>query len=166
MKNKLHQLLLILTILATICLAKAPLAQAQWNPFTNLYFCPFAYYPLFLPPPVSSTAPLTAAGRYAHVPLTSTTSSLFPAPTLPTTPAATVAGVGVTTLIPTVPVAVTVPASALVTTPLAPLITYTPLSLVGLTYAPVPVVTAPAPVPLVATVSPTTIASVLSALLI
>lgn len=120
-----------------------PSAQAQVSPFTsfpNLFFCPFAYYP-FLPPPQPFAAPVTDFSRYAHALLT-TAASLFPAPVLPTAPAATVSGVGVTTLIPTVPVAATVPASLLVTNPLSPLITYTPLSLVGLTYAPVPV---PAP---------------------
>ncbi|MEW6382094.1 MAG: hypothetical protein AB1611_21170 [bacterium] len=130
------QFLLFIIILTAIMLI--PSAQAQVSPFSsfpNLFFCPFAYCP-FLPPPLPLAAPATDFGRYAHAPLT--TASLFPAPVLPTAPAATVGGVGVTSLIPTVSIAATVPASLLVTNPLAPLITYTPLSLVGLTYAPVP----------------------------
>jgi len=148
MKNKFFQLLLIMTMSATLSIAAASSAQAQWNPFwnpfTNLFFCPFAYCPFLPPPPAAYTGSLTAPSRYAHVPLT--TASLFPAPVLPTVPVATVGGVGLTTLIPTVPIAVTVPASVLVTNPLAALITYTPLSLVGLTFAPVPVLPATVPI--------------------
>lgn len=172
MKNKLFHLQLILGSLLFLSFMTASLAQAQVIPYpipySNQFFYPFAYCP-WLPPPLDYTNPLTAYGRYAHVPLTST-SSLFPAPTLPAVPAATPLGVGVTTLIPTVPVTVTVPASVLVTNPLAPLITFTPLSLVGLTFAPVPVVTPPLLVPAVLPTAalPTisTIASIISALLI
>lgn len=143
MKNRSLQFLLIMTISAILSVAAASSVQAQWDPFSYLFFCPFVSCPFLLPPPPASPGIMTAPGRYAHAPLT--TASLFPAPALPTVPVATVGGVGVTLLIPTVPLAVTVPASALVTTPLAPLITFTPLSLVGLTFAPVPV--APATVP-------------------
>ena len=122
-----------------------PRADAQFGPF-GPYFNPlagvgpFGYVPV-LPPALLGIGPF----RSAHAPLT--TASLFPAPTLPTAPAVTTAGVGVTTLVPTVPVAATVPANVLVTTPLAPLITFTPLSLVGLTYAPVPTPTTTVPIP-------------------
>jgi hypothetical protein len=177
MKDKLLRYLLILIGLTTLFIvAAAEPLHAQLSPyyfpFPNFFsycpfsYCPFPYFP-FLPPP-PSYAPLTAYGRNAHVPLTSI-ASLFPAPVLPTVPAVTAGGVGLTTLIPLVPVAATVPASALVISPLAPLITYTPLSLVGLTYAPIPVTTLPAPVPLpVPTVLPTatTITSLISALLL
>lgn len=149
MKNKFFQLIMITTISVILSIAEASSAQAQWNPlwnpFTNLFFCPFAYCPFLPPPPSSYTGSPAALGRYAHVPLT--TASLFPAPVLHTVPAATIAGVGVTSLIPTTPLAATVPASVLVTSPLAPLITFTPLSLVGLTFAPVPVL--PPTVPIV-----------------
>ena len=117
-----------------------PEAIAQIEPFPNPFFgfIPLGYVPFLPPPPLFIAPSFLTSDRYANVPATTT---LFPAPTLPTIPAATIGSVGVTTLIPTVSIIASVPASVLITTPLSPLITYTPLSLVGLTYAPVPVTT-------------------------
>jgi len=117
-----------------------PMTHAQVLPYYNPFYDPFfgissfGYYP-----PLPFTSPLfaPAAFRYANVPTTATLT--FPAPTLPPVPAATIGGVGITALIPLVAVTLPVPLSQLITTPLSPLITYTPLSLIGLTYAPVPV---------------------------
>jgi hypothetical protein len=165
MKNKHHRAYYIFSILILLwVMIASPSAQAQFYPFPppylSSYFCPFAYcsYP-FLPPPSSSINSTNGYGRIAHVPLTSTSSSLFPAPILPAVPIVTTGGVGVSTLIPTAPVTVSLPLNSLIATPLAPLITYTPLSLVGLTYAPVPT-TASAPLSpiVIPTAAPTVIA--------
>lgn len=130
-----------------------PRASAQFGPFGPFgpFYNPFAYAPSFLPPspPLLPIAPY----RYANVPLTST-SSLFPAPTLTAVPTATIFGVGVSSLIPSVAVTVPLPANALLTTPLSPLIAFTPLSLIGLTFAPVPVGVTTVPVPVSAIIIP------------
>lgn len=141
--------IMLLVLLAFL----TPRAHAQFVPFgpfgpfySPVYgFGPFGYIP-FLPP----APPSFGAGPYrrANVPLTAST--LFPAPVLPIAPVATIGGVGISTLIPTVPVTATVPATALLTTPLAPLITFTPLSLIGLTFAPVATAPATVAVPLTA----------------
>lgn len=136
-KRTFWEKLLILSAIVLLSLVFiVPRTHAQvlpyyYNPFFGI--SSFGYYP-FLP----FTSPLFAPTdfRYANtavVPLT------FPAPTLPPVPAATTGGVGITALIPLVAVTQPVPLSQLISTPLSPLITYTPLSLVGLTYAPVPV---------------------------
>ena len=113
-----------------------PRIHAQTLPYYTPFFgiSSFGYYP-FLP----FTSPLFAPTgfRFANVPTTATLT--FPAPTLPPVPSVTTGGVGITDLIPLVAVTQPVPLSQLITTPLSPLITYTPLSLIGLTYAPVPV---------------------------
>jgi hypothetical protein len=159
-----------------------PSAHAQFLPFgpfgsfyNPLYgFGPFGYCP-FLPPAPPSFG--TGPYRHANVPLT-TASTLFPAPVLPVAPVATIGSVGVTSLIPTVPVTATVPATALLTSPLAPLITYTALSLVGLTYAPVvaapatltlpltSLVAAPVIIPTVPTATAVSLTTLISSLLI
>jgi hypothetical protein len=165
MKNNYHRAYFIFCVLILLwVMIASPSAQAQFYPFPppylSSYFCPFPYfsYP-FLPPPPSYINSTTGYGRFAHVPLTSTTSSLFPAPILPAVPISTIGGVGVSTLIPTAPVTVSLPLNSLIATPLAALITYTPLSLVGLTYAPVPT-TAPPPLSplIIPTAAPTVIA--------
>ena len=129
----------ILILSAVILLSMVfiiPKTNAQVLPYYNPFFGinSFGYYP-FLP----LTSPLFAstAFRYANTPTTATLT--FPAPTLPTVPVATTGGVGITALIPSIAVTQPVPLSQLITTPLSPLITFTPLSLVGLTFAPVPV---------------------------
>jgi len=134
----LEKIFIIGTIILLSLVFGVPRVTAQFGPFYNPSpgFGFFGYAPFFLPPPPPLATP--APFRYAHT--ITPTLPLFPAPILPTVPAVTAGGVGVTTLIPTVPITVSVPVSALITTPLAPLITYTPLSLVGLTYAPVPVI--------------------------
>jgi hypothetical protein len=172
--------LLMAGIMFLLLLAfSAPRANAQFGPFGPFFnplygYGPFGYIP-FLPPPPPSFG--SGPYRRANVPLTST-AALFPAPILPTAPVATVGSVGITTLIPTVPITAAVPASVLVTSPLAPLITYTPLSIIGLTYA--PIVAAPATValpvssltlaptiiPTVPTATAVTFASLISSLLI
>jgi len=165
MKNNYHRIYYIFTVLILLwVMIASPSAQAQFYPFPppylSSYFCPFPYfsYP-FLPPLPSYISSNIGYGRIAHVPLTSTTSSLFPAPILPAVPLVTNVGVGVSTLIPTVPVTLTLPLNSLIVTPLAPLITYTPLSLIGLTFAPVPTTAPPALAPLIIpTAAPTVIA--------
>ncbi|MEW6380120.1 MAG: hypothetical protein AB1611_11015 [bacterium] len=165
-------------IMLFLVLALVPGAGAQFGPFGPYFnplagIGPFGFVP-FAPPALSSFG--IGPYRTAHAPLT--TATLFPAPVVPTAPAVTAVGVGVTTLVPTVPVTATVPASVLVTTPLAPLITFTPLSLVGLTFAPVPTAPATVAIPVTAittapTIIPTTptatavgLASLISSLLI
>lgn len=166
---------IFLLALLFVLLAFIPKGEAQYfpyyTPFYNFYSFgyPFFGYPLFAP----TTSPLLASGfRYANVPLTS--SSLFPAPVLPTVPSATTGGVGITTLIPSVPVTQVLPLNSLITTPLAGLITFTPLSLVGLTFAPVPVTattiplsfTLPVAAPTVTTtLAPTTSTAIIISLL-
>jgi len=170
-----HKNVLIAGIMLCLVLAFfIPRAGAQY-----LYSNPAAYYnnPFRLPPPPSPFF------RTAAVPTTNLFSTLFPAPVLPTVPAATSGGVGITTLIPPIPVTVPLPASALVVNPLSPLITFNPLSLVGLTFAPIPLSTASvilpgitsiatipaAPVTVPATLAPstaTTLFSLLSGLII
>lgn len=150
MKKKIFSIKKSLILGIIICLyfaLKSPGALAQFMPFPNPFFgfIPFGYV-TFLPPLPTPPFIMSGVFRYANVP--ATTTNLFPAPTLPAVPAVTTGSVGVTTLIPTVQITTTVPASALITSPLSPLITYTPLSLVGLTYAPIPVTVAPAPLPL------------------
>jgi len=165
MKNNYHRAYFIFCVLILLgVMIASPSAQAQFYPFPppyfSSYFCPFSYcsFP-FLPPQPYYTSLATGYGRFAHVPLTSTTSSLFPAPILPAVPLVTIVGVGVSTLIPTVPVSVTLPLNSLIATPLSPLITYTPLSLIGLTYAPIPTTAPPALAPLIIpTAAPTVIA--------
>ena len=101
-----------------------------YNPFLGI--SSLAYFSFF---PFTSPLFAPAAFRFANTPTAVIT---FPAPALPPVPAATIGGVGITSLIPTVAVTQPVSLTALITTPLSPLITYTPLSLVGLTFAPVP----------------------------
>lgn len=125
----------VVVLLSVVFIVPGTHAQVlpyYYNPFIGV--SSFGYYP-FLP----FTSPLFAstAFRYANTPITATLS--FPAPTLPPVPAATIGGVGITALIPSIAVTQPVPLSQLITTPLSPLITYTPLSLIGLTFAPVPV---------------------------
>lgn len=122
--------------------------NAFYNPF--LGFGSLGYLPV-LPPNLS-----LLGFRYASAP---TTTSIFPAPTLPAVPAATIGGVGLTSLIPSVAVTQPVPLSQLITTPLSPLITFTPLSLVGLTFAPIPTTAPPAPAPIVLPIIPSTTTS-------
>lgn len=161
-KKSVYHLLLLIAITMLFSHVMSSSANAQFYPYFNPYYIPtvnpfygcFMYYPSLLPP--ISSNPFLAYGRRAHVPLTGTGTSLFPAPILPTVPFATTGGVGLTTLIPTVPVTVATPLTALITSPLAGLITYTPLSLVGLTYAPVPITTTAAVAPIIIpTVAPT-----------
>lgn len=140
--------LLILSAIVLLSLVFiVPRTYAQvlpyYNPFYNPFFgiSSFGYYPSL---PFTSPLFAPAAFRYAAVPTTATLTFpaptfIFPAPTLPLVPAATIGGVGITALIPLVAVTLPVPLSQLITTPLSPLITYTPLSLIGLTFAPVPV---------------------------
>ena len=179
MKNNLQRVYYIFPLLISLWIMIASSSvQAQYYPFSplyyNTYFSPFTYFlsPFFLPLPFSLNS-TTEFARIANVPLTST-SSLFPAPVLPNVPLATTGGVGVSSLIPTAQVTVTLPINSLVATPLSPLITYTPLSLVGLTYAPVPttapltpapiiIPTLPSPPPITTiTISPATSAAFLS----
>ena len=133
--------LLILSVVVLLSLVFIiPRTHAQVLPYYNPFYNPFlgissfGYYPS-----LPFTSPLFAptAFRYANVPTTATLT--FPAPTLPPVPAATTGGVGITALIPLIAVTQPVPLSQLIITPLSPLITYTPLSLIGLTFAPVPV---------------------------
>ncbi|MGA1876397.1 MAG: hypothetical protein ACMUIA_12395 [bacterium] len=159
MKSTFWKKIFIINVVMLLCLVAAvPKPGAQFFPYAPApYLSPFPvpYFPFSFIPPLPLTSPLlfgTGLYRVASVP---TATSIFPAPTLPAVPVATTGGVGVSSLIPTIPAAVTVPASAFITNPLAPLITYTPLSLIGLTYAPVPVSATPAPVPL-APILPTT----------
>ena len=163
MKNNHHRVYYIFSVLILLWVMIASASvHAQFYPFSppylSSYFCHFPYFSSpFLPPPPSYISTTTGYGRIAHVPLASTTSSVFPAPILPAVPLVTTGGVGVSTLIPTAPVTVALPLNSLIATPLAPLITYTPLSLVGLTYAPVPTTAPPPLAPLVIpTVAPTT----------
>ena len=124
-------------------------AQAQYSPYYNSSFPAPYFYTTYFFSSFSSSFPfaqtynsqLLTYARSVHTPLSTT--SLFPAPTLPAVPAVTAGGVGVSTLIPTIPITVSVPANSLAVNPLAGLIAYTPLSLIGLTYAPVPVLSAP-----------------------
>ena len=143
-KKKLLMLSAIV-LLSLVFIVPRTNAQLYYNPFYNpfLGFSSFCYSP-FLP----FTSPLFAPAtfRYAN---TAAIPLIFPAPTLPAVPAATIGGVGLTALIPTVAVTLPVPLSQLITTPLSPLITYTPLSLIGLTYAPVPTTAPPAPAPII-----------------
>ncbi|MEW5805067.1 MAG: hypothetical protein AB1847_23525, partial [bacterium] len=138
--------LLVLGFLTLSLVWTSPVQAQQLRPYdpllTNLFFCPSPYCPFLPPLPMFYPTSTAAFGRHADAPINNT-AALFPAPTLPAIPAATIGGVGVTTLIPTVPVTIALPASLLITNPLSPLITFTPLSLVGLTFAPVPVTAAP-----------------------
>ena len=130
------KLLILNVIVLLLLIFFIPMTRAQLLPYYSPYFgiSSFGYYP-FLP----FTSPLVTASafRYANVPTTATLT--FPAPTLPAVPVSTIGGVGITSLIPSIAVTQPISLSQLITTPLSPLITYTPLSLVGLTFAPVPV---------------------------
>ena len=147
-------LLFTLSILSSAQAQFYPYYAPYYAPYANAFFgsSPFSYYSLFCSPfsPLQlPLTPFTAYQRTAQIPVTTTVASLLPAPTLPIVPLATAGGVGVSSLIPTVPVIVTLPANLLITSPLSALIAYTPFSLVGLTYAPVPVSTPVAPVPII-----------------
>lgn len=146
LRKKKLLMLSAIVLLSLVFIVPGPSAQVSYyNPFYNPLLGVSSFsYPPFLP----FTSPLfaPAAFRYAN---TAAVPLIFPAPTLPAVPAATIGGVGLTALIPTVVVTLPVPLSQLITTPLSPLITYTPLSLIGLTYAPVPSTASPAPAPII-----------------
>ena len=141
-----HQIFFL--IVPTICSLQLTLVNthAQYYPYydpfvyTSLFYPSFSYsFPFALP---YNSQLLAYFGRSAHTPLSNpsnTPVSLFRAPILPSVPAVSAGGVGVTTLIPTVPISISVPVNSLTVNPLAGLIAYTPLSLVGLTYAPIPI---------------------------
>lgn len=109
-------ILMIGTLLFMVPQAKAQLSP-YYNPFfTSSYYCPFGY---FSSPPVS---PLLSYPRTANVFAT------FPAPTLPVVPAATPAGLSVSSLIPTITITAVVPLTAIIApVPVAP--TYSPITL-------------------------------------
>ncbi len=130
---------MLLSLVFIVPRAGAQFTQYIFDPYLGLVPIGFPVFPSAFPaypfdPYRTAAVPLATPG----------TSLLFPAPTLPALPVATVGGVGVSTLIPTVSVLQAISLAQLIPSPIPGLIAYSPLSLVGLTYAPVPIIaTAP-----------------------